>query len=300
MIHILTGENFQVQRAYQKLLSQLLSGGLKEFNLDRLVGKEATAARIQEKCCTLPMMAPRRVVVIEDAQEMRREELEKLEPQLGAIAKNAELIFLAEKLDRRLKVWQKVAEIGRWLEFRPLSGREAPRWILEECRLRQKKIRSEAVDWLAERFGSEAGLIASALEKVALLMGAREEITIEDLEQTVSSFSWRSLFELTDAIGAKRPEKALSLFRQMMLSGESPVGILALIARHFRILFKVKETGEGAPPYFLKNYQQQANGFSEPSLRGGIGRIFRTDWELKSSRLAPDLLMERLIWELCR
>ncbi len=212
----------------------------------------------------------------------------------------SQLIFLAEKLDRRLRFWQKAGELGRWTDFPPLSFREAPRWIGEECRRKGIKIRPEGIAWLVERLGQESGLIAQALEKVLLLKGNGGEVGVRELEETVLSFPLQRVFDLVDAIGSRELKKALGLFRQISLAGESPIGILALISRHFRILFKVKETGSGAPPYFLKKYQTQAEGFDRRTLRGAVDRIFRTDWNLKSSKLSSELLMERLIWNLCR
>lgn len=295
MIHVLAGDGFQVEREYRRLRAALLGPSLQEFNLDLLEGRETTAVRILECCRLLPVLAKCRVVVVREADQIPKGELEKLEASLEEIARSSELILLAEKPDRRVRFWQRIAAVARWREFRPLYPREISAWIREE----EKKIRPEAVDWLAGRFGSEQGLIASTLEK-ARLLGGTTEITVGDLEAVTGPFPFRSVFDLTDAIGSRERSRALSLLARILSSGEHPVGLLTLIARHFRILLKVKETGQGAPPYFLKNYQEQSKGFTRRMLRQGVERIFKTDWELKSSRLAPPLVLERLIWDLCR
>ena len=300
MIRILTGEPFQVERAYLKLRGSLLNPSLQEFNLDRLEGKETTASRLLECCRLLPVLAQHRLVVVREADEIRKAELERLEPHLAELSKNATLILLAEKVDRRLSFWKKISVLAQWDEFRPLYPRELPGWIREEVRFAGKKIDAAAVDWMVTRIGTELGLIASSLQKALLFIGPKESIAVGDLEATVGLFSWQNLFAMTDAIGSKETDRAFRLFRLISLSGESHVGLLALIARHFRILMKVKETGQGAPPYFLKNYQQQASRFSNPTLRSGIEKIFRADWELKSSPIPSEILMERLILDLCQ
>ncbi|MBI2082820.1 MAG: DNA polymerase III subunit delta [Deltaproteobacteria bacterium] len=299
MIHIFTGEEYQVESAYKKLIEEKLSSQ-RDFNLDILEGKEISLPLLSERCRSLPLLAPTRVVVVRDADKISKKVLEDLLETIGEVHRSVILIFVAPKFDQRLKFWQRVKEIGQWREFRPLTARDLPSWIQAECRARQIRIEPSAILWLIERVGSEQRLILSSLEKVSLLVGRDRPILAEDFEKGVDSFSWKSLFDLTDAVGRGERARVYSLLDRMMIAGESPVGMLALIARHFRILWKVKETGEGAPPYFLKNYQEQANRFSLEKLGKAVERIFETDWQLKSSPIPQKILMERLVWELCR
>ncbi|MBI2982509.1 MAG: DNA polymerase III subunit delta [Deltaproteobacteria bacterium] len=299
MIHIFTGEEYQIEAATKKLIEEKLPSG-RDFNLDLLEGKELTLALLSERCRSLPLMAATRVVVVRDADKISKKVLEELLDPIEEIHRSAVLLFVAPKLDQRLKFWQKLKESAQWREFRPPTARDLPSWILSECRQRSIRIEPSAVSWLIERIGAEQRLILSSLEKVSLLVGRDRSIRSQDLDQAVDSFSWKSLFDLTDAIGRQEGGRAISLWNRMVSTGESSVGILALIARHFRILWKVKETGQGAPPYFLKNYQEQASRFTPKKLQNAIDAIFKTDWQLKSSPVSQKLLMDRLVWELCR
>ena len=295
MIHVLVGEPLQRSRAFGRLKQELMPAA-PDFNVDLLGGKEFSAARCMECCGQLPVLAARRLVVVTEAELIRKGELELLADRMTGIPASTELIFVAEKLDRRLRFWQKAG--ADWRDFRPLYPREVPRWVAEEARGRGLRMSAEGVSWLAERFGTELGLIASALEKLSLV--AKGTLGLKELEEAVSGSSFSSVFELTDAVGNGNRIKALKLYRRMTLGGESPVGLLALVARHFRILLKVKETGSGAPPYFLKNYREQASRFPPGALTAGMEKIFRTDRELKRSPLPTDSLMERLLLELCQ
>jgi len=224
--------------------------------------------------------------------------MELLEPHLPDLAKEGEILFVAESVDRRLRFWQKAAAVAQWQELKPPFPRDLPRWIAEEGKALGVRIAPEAASWLASRLGSEPGLLVSAIEKALLFVGTGGEVKVSDLEGVVDSFAWKDLFELTRAIGTRQCERAFRLLRQMLLSGEASVGILALVARHFRLLWRVKETGEGVPPYFLKDYQAQAQGFSEKSLSEILERLFQTDWRLKSEKISDTILLEGLVWEL--
>jgi len=153
---------------------------------------------------------------------------------------------------------------------------------------------------LASALGADMGLIASTLEKLYLLKGKDKTIRLEDVESCVTSFSWKSVFELTDAVGRRKLSKALPLFQKMMVSGESAVALLALLARHFRLLSRVKE-GEtsGIPPYFIQDYKKQAEAFSIKELAQKREKIFETDWALKSLPIPSSILFEKLMMNLC-
>ncbi len=300
MIYLISGESFQAEAAYQRLKDQLLPPEVREFNFDRLEGRHATAREIASFCRHLPVLSRHRLIVVEEADRIPKREMEGLADLLPEISKGTEVIFRAEKADRRLRFWQCVGELGKVMEFRPPSLRTLPQWISAECRERRLTIQNDAIQWLAVRYGTELGMIVSALQKASLLAGQGREISLRDLQETAGSFPWESLFDLMDAIGTRSLSRALILFHKLWSSGENPVAVLSLIARHYRILLKVKETGQGAPSYFLKNYQAQARGYRIGQLRIGLDKIFRADWRLKSAPFSQKLVLEDLIRDLCR
>lgn len=302
MIFALVGEeSFLVQRSLQKLLSERAPPASRDFNLDTFEGGEVSASEVMEGVGTLPVLAPRRVVLIRDAHQLKKGEMEKLESFLPKIPETADLILVAEKVDRRLAFWQRVFEIGRAKEFRPLYEREIPPWIDEEAASAGYRVSPEAARWMVTALGTGLSLIHSTLEKLYLLKGEQKNISLEDVESSITSFSWKSVFDLAEAVGRKDLPQALKLFRRMFAAGESPVALLGQLAWHFRTVGKVKE-GEsgGVSPFFLKKYQAQANEFSWEALNQKRERLFSTDWALKGSPVPPALLFETLLIELCR
>jgi DNA polymerase-3 subunit delta len=158
-----------------------------------------------------------------------------------------------------------------------------------------------AAQFLVNAVGADLSTLQSTLEKLYLLKGDQKKITLADVEGSVVSISWRSIFDLTNAVGAKRLDEALRLYQRMQESGESPIALLALLARHFRILSRVKEGDSGGvPPFFLKDYQRQSSQFDATRLKSKREAIFQTDWALKSSPIDSNLLFEKLLMELCR
>ncbi|MBI4197464.1 MAG: DNA polymerase III subunit delta [Deltaproteobacteria bacterium] len=301
MIYVLTGDPFLTERSLKNLKVKLLGQELVTPDSMRVMGGDELEARdLLESARSLSLFSKKTVLIVRGAEDIRKEELERLKGHVQELVNGGELVFVAEKLDRKISFWQEVVSVAKWQELKALYPREIPAWIKAECEKRGKQVSPAAASFLAERYGAELGLLSSTLEKAFLLMPNQPEISLELARECCESITWKSLFDLSDAVGSKNLPRALQLFRQMTLSGESEVGLLALLARHFRILKKVKETGQGAPPYFLPQYQRQASSFSHEKLMQAHERFFRIDWDLKSSPLPQKILLEKLLLNLCQ
>ena len=302
MIYALIGqETLLVRQALERLLSERIPSTAREFNFDTFEGREVEVQKLMQVAQTLPVLASQRVILVRNADDLKKGEMDRLESVLPEIPKTTDLIFVAEKADRRLKFWQRLGEIGKVQEFKPLYPREVPPWIQGEARSGGFSVDPDAAQWMVSALGTDLSLIHSTLEKLYLLKGGEKKISLADVESCVTAFSWKSVFDLTEAVGRRDLRQALTLFKRMFSAGESPIALLALLARHFRILIKVKE-GEtrGIPPFFLKDYQRQAGTFRREELNEKNEKIFQTDWALKSSPLSPSILFERLLFNLCQ
>lgn len=302
MIFALIGEEaFLIRRSLDKLLQDRLPATSRDFNFDNFEGRDIAALKVIESANTLPVNASRRVILIRNAQEMKKAEIDQLEPFLASVPETTDMILTAGKADQRLKFWQQVKKVAKVREFKPLYPNEAPAWIREEALSSGYRISSEAAAWIVSAVGSDLSVLHSTLEKLYLLKGSHKEISLKDVEGSITAFSWKSLFDLTDAVGVRNLASALVLFKRMLSAGESPIALVALLARHFRILLKVKEGSvAGIAPFFLRDYQRQAGQFRPDQLAGHMERIFKADWALKTSVLTPSLVFERLLIELCR
>jgi DNA polymerase III delta subunit len=88
--------------------------------------------------------------------------------------------------------------------------------------------------------------------------------------------------------------------------------LLSMMAKQYWSMLVIKEmsaqhreAGElakelGTSPWNIKKMLDQARNFSEASLREGISRCHQTDLAVKRSRGPKDLLMEKLVVDLCR
>jgi len=88
---------------------------------------------------------------------------------------------------------------------------------------------------------------------------------------------------------------------------ETPIKILVMIIRQFRLLFQTKilaESGAGADliaqrlsqrSFVIKGLIQQSKNFSRQSLRAALEDCLETDLAIKTGKLSPEMAVELII-----
>ena len=89
--------------------------------------------------------------------------------------------------------------------------------------------------------GNNLQELVSQIEKLCIYCGNKELIGVADVKAIVSDTKVESVFEFTDALGAKDLGKALRMLTTLLEDGEAPLRILGGVARHYRQLWQVRE-----------------------------------------------------------
>src|SRR5215510_10056012 len=69
-LYLLIGEDDSEKSAAAAEFAEMVDEGLRAFSVDRLFGGEIKADHLIDAAATLPMMAPRRVVIVFDAEQL--------------------------------------------------------------------------------------------------------------------------------------------------------------------------------------------------------------------------------------
>src|SRR5262249_34455361 len=134
-------------------------------------------------------------------------------------------------------------ERGALIAFEPPRQRDLPGFIGQEARARGARMREPAARLLAELIGPDLGALAQAVERLALYAGPDRPIEEDDVAACVVDTRVRSVFDLLSAVAQGQTEQALRLTRRMIDERESPLGVVAMLARQFRQLTLVRELG---------------------------------------------------------
>jgi len=256
-------------------------------------------AQIADAVRTLPMMAPRRVVLVFQAETLlvpKRESeaatraLDELEALIQNPEPHATLVFVAAPIDRRVKMWkllQKHATVVECGIVEDLAA--AQQWV----RARVAKDGFEIDPAAARLLGELAGFPAYARDKgprgdvrrlraeadrVMLYALGAQNITVDDVRQIAGPRMLQDPWAMTNAIEAGQPAEALRQLALLLDAGGEPPMILGQLGWLVRSKFPM---------------------IAPRGVRDAIDAVFRTDLDLKRSAGEARVLLERLVVELC-
>ncbi|SNB45099.1 DNA polymerase III subunit delta [Geobacter sp. DSM 9736] len=304
-------EPYLIERAAKRLLDRVLHPDFRDFNYNLFYGNECKSEEILEAASTLPMFADRRVVLVKRSSGLPAATLEMLTPYIENPAPSSCLIFQGDKIDLRKKFFTSLKKQGALVEFRRLYENQIVSFIRQEVAAGGKKIEGAAAELLGYMVGTNLRELVSQLEKLAVYVGDRPDITVVDVRQIVSDTKVESVFEFANALGERHLGKSLRALHTILRDGEAPLMVLAVVTRHFRQLWQVRELTDrrmqaadiskaaGINPYFLKGIMEQARNFRPVELKEIFERFYATDLGLKSGGGKPAFLMEMLAIDIC-
>jgi DNA polymerase III subunit delta len=326
-VYLLYGpEDYLIQEEIQKLLNQTLSLKERGLNFHVFNGDEHSSQEIVCAAQTLPMFSPYRFVLVREADRMADENVEMLMEYITKPSPSTCLVLLGQTIGSWKKHRKEVERVGKVEEYVRLRGRSLVSWMKNRMKEKGKTLAEECADYLVEVVGDHLYDLDNALEKVFLSVGAKGTIELSDLEEMTSDVKVSTVFDLTDAIGHQNLEKALGILGKAMESkvvvfkkeeqrskaGDPVPLLLSMMAKQYWSLLTLKEmsshrgdVGElakelGMSPWSIKKLVDQGKNFSEASLREGILRCHQADLAIKRSGGPKELLMDKLVVDLCR
>ncbi|NMC72781.1 MAG: DNA polymerase III subunit delta [Geobacteraceae bacterium] len=304
-------EPYLMEKCVRRLQERLLTPDLRDFNLTIFYGSESRGEEIAEAAATLPMFASWRVVLVKNADALSASSLETLTGYLRNPSPSTCLVFQGSTIDQRKKFFIEMKKRGGLVEFKRLYDNQLPAFIRGEASALGKKVEGAAAEMLAYLVGNNLQELVSELEKGVLYAGNRDVITVDDIRAVVSHTRVNTVFELTDALGEKKLDRALRNLDTLLRGGEAPLLVLAMMARHYRQVWKVRELREkkmpaqeigkaaGIPPYFLQGIIRQSDNYSVPELRRVFRKMSDADTILKTGRGKPGVYLESLVLDIC-
>lgn len=298
--YLLAGAEALLREDARRLLEQaVLGAGPRDFDLERLDGESCTPSALEDALRALPVLAPRRLVVLREP-EARRRGAEALLGRLEALVPALEepprvvLVVTAERADARAR-WAK-AFAARVDCDPPRGDRAVAAFVRREAGRQGVSLAAGAAEALAERVGPQLLLLRHEIAKAALFAGPGRRVTAAHVAETASDAAQEPIWSLTDAIGEGRVPDALALLARLRGEAAAPA-LLGALASHFRKLARLRAGGRvAASPFALRKLEEQARRYSLVRVRACLRALHDADERLKGrGELAPDLALERLV-----
>lgn len=310
-VYVLVGEEALLRdRALAALRNHHTDEATLAFNHDVFHAKDTQPQRIVEAVKTLPMLAGQRFIVVKEAELFSAEDLEHLSPLIEHPVPTTCLILMAQKLDGRSRFARLVKQKEYWIDVQPPRAKGLSTFIMSEAKRRGHALGANESLILMEILGVDLLAIDDALERLSLYVGPHEPITAEAIEAVVVYLPLATIWDLVDGVSALDQHRALTALCALERLREPPLRIVAMLARQFRILARMKDAlsnhtdpltaarHAGAPPFKAAELAAASRKLANARLRLAFKELAGLDQALKSSRCPPEVLLQQAVLRL--
>lgn len=311
-LYLLQGDDFQARLDLAGEFASVVDEALQPFNVESFHANEASSAGGRDQLITgllaaartLPMMAPRRVLIVHQAERLlsprkgRDDEAEAPSSPADGSKKRKRAITPSEEFEQYLEAPEPLTTIvfvaGDMEENRRLvklirkhavavdcgsfeTTADAAKWVKARLEKEGLSIEPQAISVLLEAASHNPGRIRAEVEKLVLFAAGERSVTVQHIRDLISpELRPGDWFAIRDALSARNARAALREVDAQFDAGFKDVQILGLIRSVVR-------------------------GFSDDRAKRGLDAVFRTDLAIKTAGdpRAPRYLLETLVVELC-
>lgn len=212
-VYLLMGEEpYFIDRISDMLSACVLSEEEKAFNLTIVYGKDSSVGAVVNLCRQVPMMGSRQVVIVKEAQSLRK--IEEMSVYTSSPAASTVLVLCHKEknIDKRTALYKSCLAHGTVLESVRPRDYEIKNWLSDFIRRKGLDMETKAVDMITEHLGTDISKISNELDKLVLsLPQGTKKVTAEHVEQNIGISKDFNNFELCKAVTARNLPKALAI-----------------------------------------------------------------------------------------
>jgi DNA polymerase-3 subunit delta len=176
---------------------------------------------------TVPFLGGRKVVAVDNSQKIPDKEIKKLVPYISSPSPDSLLIIL---YTGALKKAHREALKGARPIPMEIKERDFPLWLRERASQSGLSLTPQAVEYLMGTIGPDAGLLSSEVEKLTL--SGKKKLDVDDIREIVKGAGGYDVFDLIDALKAKRPDEVFRIYR-VLSETQEPYSLLGAINWHY-------------------------------------------------------------------
>ena len=284
-VYVVSGDDELETSAAADAFEQVVDEGLRAFNVDRFDGGDASLGRIIEAARTLPLMAPRRLVIVRRAErclmpkrvsKTAMADQEAFEAYLENPYPHACLILVAGGLDKRRRITTRLLDVATVVTCGVLETlADAERWVRHRVAAAGRSIEPAAARFMAAVAGPDLARLRGDVERLLLFAADQGSIGVDDARAIAGPVVAHDDWAVARAIERGQVAQALKELALVMESGAAPYMVLGQLAWVVR------------------------TKLSADRIPAAVETLFRTDLDLKSSAGDQRVLLERLVIDLC-
>ncbi len=293
------------------LVEKFVPEAARAWAVSRHSAKEVSVDDVLQNAQSLPMLAPRQVVFVEEAEawerlgEAAREKLvESLEKYLKDPAPFTVLVFEATQLDQRMKFAKLLGERALVVKL-TLGDESGAPFVMQMAREMGAKLDTECAEELLDLVNNDLARARTELEKLATYAGQRA-ITAEDLDALVISSKRYDVWQLADILALRKRDRAMLFLDNLLRNGEQPPALVGAMAWMYRTLLHAQDMPLGSSAFDLMRQVRmrkdaadlalmQSRKIPRKQLLDGLAALGEADSRLKKGKIDQRAVMEFLV-----
>ena len=314
-IYFLMGdENYYIDRLTDFIMQNVLDESEKAFNEHVHYGKDITVGDINDLARRFPMMANHQVIVIKEAQNVKK--IEDLVYYAQNPLKSTILVinYKYKTLAKNKKLYKEIDKHGLVFESKKLYENQVPDWIMNYLKRKRCAIEPPAALLLTENLGTDLSKIANELDKLVItLPQGQQKITASVIERNIGISKDFNNFELQKALGQKDVLKAnriVNYFASNQKENPFILTVTSLYSYFTKVLmyYFISDKSQRnvasvlkINPYFTKDYQATARNYPSKKLLDVISVLREYDLKSKgvnANQVPPGELLKEMVYRI--
>jgi DNA polymerase-3 subunit delta len=331
MFYILYGQDdFSLHQALEEIKHGLGDSEMLATSTTKLDAEHLTLNELKGNCNAAPFLSAYRLVIVngllrrfEPKQSKSRggkhattESQNELGEWQGVVSYIKEIpettvvILVDGRISGYNSLLRKLSPLAKVSTFPLLRGRGLRNWIQQRVAEGGGEISPQAASLLAELIGGNLWAMSSEIDKL-LLYSQGHSIDEDDVTKLVSHAQEANIFALVDAILEGRIKTAQNMLHRLYQEGASPVYVLAMITRQFRLIALTKDLDSSlsrpqiqnklglTSSYSLDKTLTQAKLYDFEHIKQAYSKLLETDLAIKTGKYSDQLALELLVADLC-
>ena len=299
-------EHYFIDALCAAIMEKALPPEERDFGQVVYYGADVSANQVVSAARQFPMMVSRQVVVVKEAQMMRK--IEDIAVYFEAMMPTTVLVICyktpndptktSKSIDKRTAFYKQACKAGVVFESNQIADYKMARWIEDYFSTRGLRISPDASSLLAEYVGVDIQKVVLEVDKLLKVMPeGRTEVSAADIEENVGMSRDYTAFELTKALSLKDVQKCYRItafFAQSEKRFPLPMTMAALSSHFIKLLrfHALLQAGVersdilsqlGINPYFAREYDIALRNYPMRRTMKIISILREYDYKSKSN-----------------
>jgi DNA polymerase-3 subunit delta len=315
---LLGPESYLREACRERIVELVVEPASRDWAVARFSARDDELTRSLGQAQTVPMLAPRQVVMLTELEAVEEQGEAKREAAIGELtaylndpAPFTVLILEASGLDKRMRLAKLLAEkvlvvVAELPDDPEERAAIAAKLAVQMARERKAVLEPGAAEDLADLCNADLSAIRNEIEKLATYAGPGQTIRRLDVEALVVSEKKYSVWELADMLATRQRARALAFLDSLLREGEQMPAVVGAMAWMYRKLLEAQELGPrvsggqaagrlGMRTAAAEMAVRQAQKISRGQLVDGLRALYDADSRLKSGSADDRAVMEFLV-----